>query len=51
MRAAVEDLELSGLWVVYPGRSSYRLAQNVWVLPLRDVGAGWSYALDGSAQP
>ncbi len=51
MRAAMEDLELSGLWVVYPGRSSYRLAQNVWVLPLRDVGAGWSYAFDGSAQP
>ena len=43
MKAALEDLELGGLWVVYPGRTSYRLAENVRVLPLRDIGAAWSY--------
>lgn len=43
MRAALEDLELAGLWVVYPGRTAYRLAENVRVLPLRDIDATWSY--------
>ena len=45
MRAAMEDLELAALWVVYPGRSAYRLAENVMVVPLRDIGAVWSYEL------
>jgi len=43
MKAAFADLELAGLWVVYPGRTAYRLAENVHVLPLRDIGASWSY--------
>ena len=43
MKAALEDLELAGLWVVYPGSTSYRLAENVRVLPLRDIGATWGY--------
>jgi len=45
MKAAMEDLELAALWVVYPGRTAYRLAENVQVLPLRDIGATWSYVL------
>jgi len=45
MRAAMEDLELAALWVVYPGRSAYWLAENVMVVPLRDIGAVWSYEL------
>lgn len=43
MKAALEDLELAGLWVVYPGRASYRLAENIRVLPLRDIDATWNY--------
>jgi predicted AAA+ superfamily ATPase len=43
MRAALQDLNLAGLWVVYPGRAAYPLAENVWVLPLRDLGATWTY--------
>jgi len=43
MKAALEDLELAGLWVVYPGRTAYRLAENVRVLPLRDIDAIWGY--------
>ena len=43
MRAALTDLDLAGLWVVYPGGTAYRLAENVWVVPLRDLGATWSY--------
>jgi len=45
MKAAMEDLELAALWVVYPGRSAYRLAENVMVVPLRDIEASWSYEL------
>jgi uncharacterized protein len=43
MKAALNDLDLAGLWVVYPGRTAYRLAENVRVLPLRDLGATWDY--------
>ena len=43
MKAALHDLDLAGLWVLYPGRAAYRLAQNVWVLPLRDLGATCDY--------
>jgi hypothetical protein len=43
MKAAMEDLELAGLWVVYPGRTAYRLAENIWVVPARDLGPAWDY--------
>ncbi len=43
MRAALSDLDLAGLWVVYPGRTTYRLADNVWVVPLQDLGPTWEY--------
>jgi predicted AAA+ superfamily ATPase len=43
MKSALADLELAGLWVVYPGRTSYRLAEDVHVIPLHDIGATWDY--------
>ncbi len=43
MKAAMEDLELAGLWVVYPGRTAYRLAEDIWVVPVRDLGPAWDY--------
>jgi predicted AAA+ superfamily ATPase len=43
MRAALTDLDLAGLWVVYPGKTAYRLAENVRVVPLRDLGSTWDY--------
>ena len=43
MQAAMKDLELAGLWVVYPGKSSYALAENVRVLPLSEIGTTWNY--------
>jgi predicted AAA+ superfamily ATPase len=45
MKAALDDLDLAGLWVVYPGRTAYRLAENAWVLPLQDLPATWSYGI------
>jgi len=43
MKTAMEVLGLSGLWVVYPGKTSYRLAENIRVVPLRDLGESWDY--------
>lgn len=34
MRIAIEDLQLSKLWVVYPGKKMYPLGKNISVLPL-----------------
>lgn len=43
MQTATRDLQLAGLWVVYPGKSSYKLAQNVRVLCLSEIGTTWNY--------
>jgi len=43
MQTALEDLQLARLWVVYPGKSSYALADNIQVVPLSHVGAIWNY--------
>jgi hypothetical protein len=37
MRAALADLALDSLTVVYPGRTRYDLAESVAVVPLADV--------------
>jgi uncharacterized protein len=34
MQTAITDLQLAGLWVVYPGKLSYAQAKNIQVLPL-----------------
>jgi hypothetical protein len=43
MKAAVEDLQLERLWVVYPGKTPYRLLENVQVLPLAEIRDAWNY--------
>lgn len=43
MKAAIEDLELERLWVVYPGKTAYLLKENVHVLPLSDIRETWNY--------
>lgn len=43
MASAVEDLELSHLWVVYSGDRAYPLAPKVSVLPITQIGAVWEY--------
>jgi predicted AAA+ superfamily ATPase len=37
MRAAMTDLQLHRLWVVYPGQKRYRLAPRIEVVPLADA--------------
>jgi uncharacterized protein len=41
--SAVQDLELSHLWVVYPGDRAYPLTRKVSVLPIAQIGAVWRY--------
>jgi uncharacterized protein len=43
MTVGVKDLNLSHLWVVYPGKIKYRLSQGITVLPLQEIEAQWGY--------
>jgi len=38
MQIAMDDLQLSKLWVIYPGKKEYPLAKNISVLPLEKIG-------------
>jgi len=43
MQTAIHDLQLAKLWIVYPGKSSYALANNVRAIPLSEIEAAWNY--------
>ena len=43
MSSVVEYLDLSHLWVVYPGSRSYPLTEKVTVLPVSQTGSKWEY--------
>lgn len=43
MSLVLADLNLEHLWVVYPGKESYRLAERVSVVALQDMGDSWPY--------
>lgn len=43
IHAALHDLQLAHLWVIYPGREPYRLAENVTVMPLATMQTQWNY--------
>ena len=38
IRIALEDLDLEGVTVIYPGNKEYPLADNVKVVPLKRLG-------------
>ena len=44
MGSVINDLQLNHLWVVYPGKEQYPLAENITVLPLTHIGQTWQYA-------
>lgn len=44
MKIANEDLNLSHLWVVYPGTDCYSLTKNISVLPFENVSSTWDYS-------
>jgi len=37
MKIALENLELEHLWVVYPGKETYKLSENITAVPLKDI--------------
>jgi uncharacterized protein len=39
MRTAVSELFLQHLWIVYPGNEIYPVAQNITVVPLKNLEA------------
>lgn len=43
MKTAMKDLELKHLWVVYPGKESYKLDKAITALPLSKIGDVWEY--------
>lgn len=46
MRAAINDLELSKLLVIYPGSQTYPLAENIQVIPLANLAEKSTGLLD-----
>ena len=43
MRSVISDLNLTHLWVVYPGTDGYDIDKNISVLPLRQIQQEWHY--------
>ncbi len=43
MKIAANDLNLSHLWIVYPGQEAYALSDAISVLPLTHIVDNWSY--------
>ena len=43
MKNVVDYLDLSHLWVIYPGDKAYRLADKVTVLPFTHIRGKWQY--------
>ncbi len=46
MRAALQDLELDRLFVIYPGNLAYPLADRVTALPLASLASPSAFDLD-----
>ncbi|HPO13137.1 MAG TPA: ATP-binding protein [Candidatus Hydrogenedentes bacterium] len=44
MSSAMNDLDLTHLWIVYPGDRTYSLASHISALPLAAVKDTWQYA-------
>jgi hypothetical protein len=46
MRAALDDLKLSRLWIVVPGGPAWELDERVAVIPLAEVASAFAAASD-----
>jgi len=42
---AISDLGLEHLWIVYPGKESYKLDKNISVFLIKDLSDTWKYPL------
>jgi len=45
MQIVIKDLSLAHLWVVYPGKDNYRVAENISVLAFKNIPEHWSYII------
>lgn len=43
MKIVTKDLSLEHLWVIYPGKETYRLTENITVMPLKSLPEVWLY--------
>jgi predicted AAA+ superfamily ATPase len=43
MRIACNDLNLTKLWVIYPGKKAYQIHEKIFVLPLHEIPEKWKY--------
>jgi uncharacterized protein len=43
MKSAMKDLNLKHLWVVHPGRETYKLGKNITARPISGIGEKWEY--------
>jgi len=43
VKIAAMDLNLSHLWIVYPGQEAYALSDAISALPLNHVVDNWQY--------
>jgi hypothetical protein len=43
MQQAINDLHIEKAWVIYPGDRRYALANNIEVVPLRNIPPAWQY--------
>jgi hypothetical protein len=39
----LDDLEISKLWVVYPGSKRYFIHEKVEVMPFKEIPSCWKY--------
>jgi len=43
MQSAIADLDLSHLWIIYPGKQKYKIADNITAFPLERINSEWEY--------
>lgn len=46
MKSALDDLNLSHMWVVYPGDRQYAISSNVTAIPISRLPETWPYSLE-----
>ena len=43
MQISIEDLNLSHLWIVYPGKEDFKLSSNISASALGNIEPVWKY--------
>lgn len=43
LKIAMNDLDLSHVWIAYPGKERYKIDEKITVLPLNTFQEEWDY--------